>query len=33
MSKKDNSYLFEDLNIMNAGEKYISHMEKYPVIN
>lgn len=32
-SKKDNSYLFEGLNIMNAGEKYTSHMGKYPVIN
>ena len=32
-SKKDNSYLFEGLNIMNAGEKYISHMGQYPVIN
>lgn len=32
-SEKDNSYLFEDLNIMKAGEKYISHMGKYPVIN
>ncbi|GEA31262.1 AAA family ATPase [Clostridium diolis] len=30
---KDNSYLFEDLKIMNAGEKYTSHMGKYPVIN
>ncbi|SFC49671.1 AAA family ATPase [Clostridium uliginosum] len=32
-SEKDNSYLFEDLNIMKTGEKYISHMGKYPVIN
>ena len=32
-SEKDNSYLFENLNIMKAGEKYISHMGKYPVIN
>lgn len=32
-SKKDNSYLFEGLNIMNAGEKYTSHMGQYPVIN
>ncbi|KYH34544.1 putative AAA-ATPase [Clostridium tepidiprofundi DSM 19306] len=30
---KDNSYLFENLNIMKAGEKYISHMGQYPVIN
>ncbi|AWK51637.1 hypothetical protein DIC82_11655 [Clostridium beijerinckii] len=28
----DNSYLFENLNIMNSGEKYIAHMGKYPVI-
>ncbi|WP_459478287.1 AAA family ATPase [Clostridium saccharoperbutylacetonicum] len=32
-SPKDNSYLFEGLNIMEAGEKYNSHMGKYPVIN
>jgi len=32
-SEKDNYYLFENLNIMKAGEKYISHMGKYPVIN
>ena len=32
-NEKDNSYLFENLNIMEAGEKYISHMGKYPVIN
>jgi len=32
-SEKDNSYLFKNLNIMKAGEKYISHMGKYPVIN
>lgn len=32
-SEKDNSYLFENLNIMKAGEKYLSHMGKYPVIN
>ena len=31
--KKDNSYLFDNLNIMNEGEKYTSHMGKYPVIN
>ena len=30
---KDNSYLFEGLNIMKTGEKYISHMGQYPVIN
>ena len=32
-SKQDNTYLFEGLDIMNAGEKYIYHMGKYPVIN
>lgn len=32
-SEKDNSYLFENLNIMKAGEEYLSHMGKYPVIN
>ncbi len=32
-SKKDNKYLFDGLNIMNEGEKYTSHMGKYPVIN
>ena len=32
-TKKDNKYLFEGLNIMNASEKYISHIGKYPVIN
>ena len=32
-SSKDNSYLFEGLNIMKTGEKYISHMGQYPVIN
>ena len=31
--KKDNSYLFDNLNIMNEGEKYTCHMGKYPVIN
>jgi len=30
---KDNSYLFEGLNIMNTGGKYTSHMGQYPVIN
>lgn len=28
-----NVYLFENLNIMSAGEKYTSHMGQYPVIN
>jgi len=32
-SEKDNSYLFEGLNIMKTGENYTSHMGKYPVIN
>jgi hypothetical protein len=32
-NKNDNSYLFENLNIMRAGEKYTLHMGKYPVIN
>ena len=32
-TKKDNSYLFEGMNIMNAGEVYTSHMGQYPVIN
>ena len=32
-TKKDNSYLFEGLNIMDAGEQYTKHMGKYPVIN
>ncbi len=32
-SSKDNSYLFENLNIMKAGEKYTAHMGQYPVIN
>ena len=31
--KKDNSYLFDGLNIMECGEEYTSHMGKYPVIN
>ncbi len=30
---KDNCYLFENLNIMKAGEAYTSHMGQYPVIN
>lgn len=32
-TSQDNSYLFKELNIMKTGEKYISHMGKYPVIN
>ena len=31
--KKDNTYLFEGLNIMSAGDKYTSEMNKYPVIS
>lgn len=31
-SKKDNSYLFEGLDIMQAGERYLSYMGQYPVI-
>lgn len=30
---KDNSYLFENLNISKAGEKYQKHMGQYPVIS
>ena len=29
----DNGALFEGLNIMQAGEKYLAHMGQYPVIN
>ena len=29
----DNSYLFEKLNIMEAGKQYLAHMGQYPVIN
>lgn len=31
--KQDNSYLFEGLHIMETGEKYLSHMGQYPIIN
>lgn len=31
--KQDNTYLFEGLKIMEAGERYLSHMGRYPVIN
>jgi len=31
-NKKDWSYVFDGLDIMNAGEKYTSRMGKYPVI-
>ena len=30
---KDNSYLFDNLNISKAGEKYNKHMGQYPVIS
>ncbi len=32
-SGQDNSYLFNDLAISQAGEKYLSHMGQYPVIS
>ena len=32
-SSKDNSYLFENFNIMKSGEEYTCHMGRYPVIN
>ncbi len=32
-TKLDNSYLFDGLQIMDAGEQYVSHMGQYPVIN
>ena len=32
-SNKDNAYLFEKLNIMEAGEMYTAHRGQYPVIN
>ncbi len=31
--KQDNTYLFDGLWIMQAGEPYLSHMGQYPVIN
>lgn len=31
--KIDNSYLFENMKIMDAGEEYLAHMGSYPVIN
>ena len=31
--KQDNAYLFENRKIMQAGEQYLAHMGKYPVIN
>ena len=31
--KQDNAHLFENTRIMQAGEKYLAHMGKYPVIN
>ena len=32
-TKKDNTYLFENMKIMEAGEEYLAHMGSYPVIN
>ncbi len=32
-AKIDNTHLFKGLNILQAGEKYVSHMGQYPVIN
>lgn len=32
-TKVDNAYLFDGLNIMQAGEEYLSYMEQFPVIN
>ncbi len=29
----ENKRLFDGLQIMSAGEKYLSHMQKYPVIS
>ena len=31
--KRDNSYLFDGLEIMKAGEEYTKHIGQYPVIN
>lgn len=31
--KRDLSYLFENLKIMDSGEQYLQHMGKYPVIS
>ena len=32
-SEQDNSYLFDELEISKAGEKYLSHLGQYPVIS
>lgn len=32
-TNNDNSYLFEGLNIMGAGEQYLTHMGQYPIIS
>lgn len=32
-SSNDNSYLFDNLKIMEAGKRYTDHMGQYPVIN
>lgn len=31
--KRENAELFQNLNIMRAGERYLSHMGRYPVIH
>ncbi len=31
-TEESNAYLFEGLKISNAGEKYLRHLGKYPVI-
>lgn len=31
--KKDNAYLFKNMRIMEAGEEYLEHLGRYPVIN
>ena len=32
ITKKDDAWVFDGLNIMSQNEKYLSHMNKYPVI-
>lgn len=32
-SEEDNTYLFDDLQISETGEKYLAHMGQYPVIS
>ena len=31
-NKRDWTYLFQGLKIMDAGEEYVTHMGQYPVI-